>query len=60
MLNVNKRFNQVLNQVNKNYKKEWGYELKAGELIRLWRSGELTLTDSQEDAIIKFTEAHNL
>lgn len=60
MLRVNERFIKVLAKVNKDYKKEWGYELTAGELIRLWRSGDLQLTDNQEDAIIEFTEAHNL
>lgn len=60
MLSVNEKFIKVLEQVNKGYKKEWGYELKAGDLIRLWRGGELSLTDSQEDAVIEFTEAHDL
>lgn len=60
MNSVNEKFIQVLEQVNKVYKKEWGYELKAGDLIRLWRAGDLQLTDSQEDALIEFTEAHDL
>ena len=60
MLSVNEKFIKVLKQVNKDHKKKWGYELTAGDLIRLWRSGDLQLTDSQEDAIIEFTEEHDL
>lgn len=60
MFSVNEKINKVLEQVNKVYKKEWGYDLTAGDLIRLWRAGELSLTDSQEDALIEFTEQHNL
>ena len=60
MNSVNEKFNNVLVQVNKVYKKEWGYDLTANDLIRLWRAGELSLTDSQEDALIEYTEAHNL
>lgn len=60
MLSVNEKFIKVLEQVNKTYRKEWGYDLKAGDLIRLWRAGELSLTDSQEDTLIEFTEAHKL
>ena len=60
MNSVNEKFNNVLVQVNKVYKKEWGYDLTANDLIRLWRAGELSLTDSQEDALIDYTEAHSL
>ena len=60
MLSVDERFNKVLSQVNKTYRKEWGYDLTANDLIRLWRGGELSLTDSQEDTLIEYTEAHNL
>lgn len=60
MNSVNENFIKVLKQVNKVYKKEWGYELKAGDLIRLWRAGELQLTDGQEDAVIEFTEGYDL
>ena len=60
MLSVDEKFKKTLDQVNKCYRKEWGYELAAGELISLWRAGELSLTDSQEDTLIEYTEAHNL
>ena len=60
MFSVEERFNKVLEQVNKGYKKEWGYELAANDLIRLWRGGELSLTDSEEDTLIEYAEAHNL
>lgn len=56
MLSVNEKFIKVLEQVNKVYKKEWGYDLTANELIRLWRAGDIQLTDSQEDALIEYTE----
>lgn len=60
MNSVNEKFNKALEQVNKGYKEEWGYDLTANDLIRLWRAGDLQLTDSQEDALIEYTEAHNL
>lgn len=56
MNSVDERFNKVLEQVNGGYRKKWGYDLTANDLIRLWRSGELSLTDSQEDALIEYTE----
>lgn len=60
MLSVDERFDKVLKQINKIYRKKWGCDLTANELIRLWSGGELSLTDSQEDALIEYTEAHNL
>lgn len=60
MFSVNEKFSKVLKHVNKGYKKEWGYDLTANDLIRLWRAGDLQLTDSQEDALIDYTEQHNL
>ena len=58
MFSVEERFNKVLEQVNKGYEKEWGYDLTADELIRLWLDGELLLTDSQEDAIFEYAKLH--
>lgn len=60
MFSVDEKINKVLEQVNKTYRKEWGYDLTANDLIRLWRAGALQLTDGQEDALIEYTEAHGL
>lgn len=39
----------MLNQIKKQYKKDYGYEPDLPEIMSMYTSGQLSLTDEQED-----------
>jgi hypothetical protein len=43
-----------MNSIRKNYLKSYGYLPSDNELFTLYTSGDLTLTDKQENELIKY------